>query len=51
MLEALVQNDSDINLQHILGRMRVTSHATVSTLRESGQITYTTDTARQCCTP
>ena len=43
MLEALIQDDSDVNIQHILRRMRnVTSQATVSTRREDGTITRAT---------
>jgi fatty-acyl-CoA synthase len=40
MLEALVQNDFDINIQHILRRMRsVTAHGEVVTLRDDGSLT------------
>ncbi len=43
MLQALMQNDSHVNIQHILRRMRtVTSRATVSTRREDGTITRAT---------
>ena len=42
MLEALVQNDFDITIQHILRRMStMTSHAEVATLREDGTVTHT----------
>ncbi len=43
MLEALIQNDSDVNIQHILRRMRtLTSQATVSSRREDGSTTRAT---------
>jgi fatty-acyl-CoA synthase len=41
MIEGLVQNDFDINIQHILGRMRsVTRKGEVATLREDGSVSH-----------
>ena len=41
MIEALVQNDFDINIQHILRRMATVTHkGEVATLREGGEITH-----------